>query len=178
MQVTNIHERTLLMNAGDAWYLIESLGAANDLLWPVGCWPRMRLDRPLTLGASGGHGPIGYTVVEYVPRVAVKFRFNRPAGYDGYHEFRILPRAGGVTLRHTLIMQTRGSASWSWLLVLRPLHDALLQDLMDRASSYSSGHPFESSWSLRVMFTRWLLGKLPGLRAPGRHASGAMKTSL
>lgn len=156
MNVLNVHERTLLTGADDAWRLITNLGSKHDLLWPDH-WPKMRFDRPLGLGAHGGHGPIGYYVEQYAHGERIRFRFTRPSGFEGYHEFLIEPRLGSVIFRHTLRVRTRGLATAYWLLVLRPLHDALVEDAMDRASSYSSGHNFASPWSLRVRFLKWLM---------------------
>lgn len=167
MNVINVHKRTLITSPEDAWRLIANLGSKHEILWPAG-WPVMRFDRPLGLGAVGGHGPIGYYVEEYKPPELIRFRFTAPRGFDGYHEFRIVPQIGSLVFRHTMRVRTRGMATFAWLLVLRPLHDALLEDLMDRASSYSSGHNFFSFWPLRVKFLRWFLGKLPRLYADVR----------
>lgn len=176
MNVVNVHERTLLTTPEDAWRLVANLGSPYELLWPER-WPKMRFDRALGLGACGGHGPIGYYVESYAPFDHIRLRFTRPRGFEGYHEFRILPQLGHVSFRHTVRVRTRGMATWYWLLVLRPLHDACLQDLMDRASSYSSGHPFHTPWPLRVRFLRWLARRLPftsGVR-PQTVTSGSLR---
>jgi len=172
MNVVNLHERRLLTSPEDAWRLIANLGGKHELLWPASRWPAMRFDRPLGLGATGGHGPIGYYVEQYSPPELIRFRFTQPKGFEGYHEFRVLPELGGVRFRHTVRARSRGLATWYWLLALRPLHDALLEDAMDRASSYSCGHEFRSRWSLRVRFLRWLLRRLDP-RAAG-HAVTAL----
>src|SRR5579872_4248143 len=101
MNVLNVHERTLLTSAEDAWRLIANLGSKHELLWPEH-WPRARFDRPLGLGAHGGHGPIGYYVEQYARGELIRFRFTAPKGFDGYHEFQIEPRLGSVIFRHTL----------------------------------------------------------------------------
>ena len=175
MNVFNVHERRLLTSPEDAWRLIANLGGKHDLLWPQH-WPRMRFDRPLGLGAIGGHGFIGYYVEQYSPPELIRFRFTSPRGYDGYHEFRIVQEIGSLKFRHTLRMRTHGMTTWLWILVLKPLHDALVEDLMDCASTYSSNHTFSSHWPLRVRFLRWLLGRLsppPAQRSP----SAPIKTS-
>lgn len=115
MQVVNIHALTLDADRAQAGPLLDALGSRDDLLWPVRQWPAMRLDGPLGIGARGGHGPIGYTVTEYVPGQRVRFDFDRPAGFDGYHEFLVEGDAGqGVRLVHELRMQTRGTAVVTW----------------------------------------------------------------
>jgi len=81
MRVLNIHERALDATAEKVGLLIDGLGSANDLLWPVDRWPAMRLDRPLGVGAVGGHGPIRYCVESYSPGRSVQFRFIEPRGF-------------------------------------------------------------------------------------------------
>ena len=61
MKIQNIHERVLDAPAGKVGALIDSLAAADDLLWPTDRWPPMQFDRALGVGASGGHGPIRCT---------------------------------------------------------------------------------------------------------------------
>lgn len=160
MNVMNVHKRTLVTSPEDAWRLIANLGSKHDILWPAR-WPAIRFDRPLGLGAVGSHGPIGYYVEQYTAPELIRFRVTHPTGFDGYHEFRIVPQIGSVMFQHTVRIQTRGLATWFWRLVIHPLHDAMVEDIMDRASSYSSGHNFHSFWPLRVKLLRWFLGKLP-----------------
>jgi len=116
----------------------------------------MRLDRPLSVGARGGHGPIRYHVEDYVPRQLVRFRFEAPAGFDGYHEYLILRIAEADTvLRHSLLMQTTGPARLSWPLLYQPLHDALIEDSLDKASrSLRVEAPEPHRWSWRVRCLR------------------------
>ena len=175
MNVVNVHERRLFTSPEDAWRLIANLGGKHELLWPRH-WPAMRFDRPLGLGAVGGHGPIGYYVEEYAPPQLIRFRFTAPKGVEGYHEFRILPEIGGVRFRHSMRIRTRGLFTWTWLLAIRPMHDALLQDLMDRASTYSSGHEFSSRWPLWVRFLRWISG--PGAALVGLSRVEVPKRAL
>ena len=122
----------------------------------------------------GGHGPIGYYVEEYSPLELIRFRFTAPKGIEGYHEFRLRPEIGCVVFQHTLRARSHGLATGYWLLGLRALHDACLEDLMDRASSYSSGHEFHSPHPLRVRALRWLLRRLDVGRA--RPATAPLST--
>ena len=50
MKVLNIHERELEANHERVGALIDSLSSEDDRLWPNHSWPRMKFDRPLTLG--------------------------------------------------------------------------------------------------------------------------------
>lgn len=164
MNVINVHQRRLLTSPEDAWRLIANLGSPHEILWPRR-WPAMRFDRPLGLGAAGGHAFIGYYVQEYSPPEFIRFRFTAPQGAEGYHEFRIIPEVGGVRFRHSMRIHTSGLFTWLWLVAIRPMHDALLEDLMDCASSYSSGHEFYTHWSPWVRFLRWISG--PGAALVG-----------
>ena len=164
MNVLNVHERRLLTSPEDAWRLIANLGSKHDLLWPPH-WPGIRFDRQLGLGAIGSHGLIGYYVEQYSPPELIRFRVTTPKAFVGYHEFRIVPHMDSVIFRHTVRIRTHGAATWLWLLVISPLHDAMVEDIMDRASTYSSNHPFSSRWTLRVRFLRWLLDRLAPLYA-------------
>jgi len=56
--------------------MLDSLGSARDAVWPGGRWPVLTLDRPLQVGAVGGHGPI-------------RFRFLSPEGFVGTHGFDV-----------------------------------------------------------------------------------------
>jgi hypothetical protein len=123
----------------------------------------MKLDRPLGVGARGGHGPIRYVVEAYVPAHCVRFRFTGPAGFDGWHGFEVDARDGAVcALRHVLEMRVTGRARLSWPLIYRPLHDALIEDAFDCAqSSLREARP-PTGWSPYVrLLRRVLAGKRP-----------------
>jgi hypothetical protein len=156
--VHNIHERQLAAPAAAAGALLDSLAGQNDRLWPRRQWPPMRFDRPLGVGATGGHGPIRYTVEEYVPGVRVRFRFLAPTGFHGYHEYEVLPDAGhGCWLRHSLVMTTGWPAWVSWPLFYRRLHDALIEDSLDTATrNLGLALPTPHRWSRRVRMLRSL----------------------
>jgi hypothetical protein len=100
--------------------LLDSLASPADSLWPKESWPAMRFDRPLGVGAAGGHGPIRYAVEEFVPGRRVVFRFTGPRGFKGGHRLEILPAGEDRTiLRHRMAMETEGPALLSWPLIFR-----------------------------------------------------------
>lgn len=150
MPVHNVHERLLPMGAAEVGGLIDTLsGGDSDLLWPHGDWPAMEFDRPLSTGAVGGHGPVRYTVAAYVPGTWVRFAFSGPRGFHGFHEYAVLPVDEKRTiLRHTLSMRVTGTARLTWPLAYRWLHDACLEDSLDRAAP----GPARSRWSPYVRF--------------------------
>jgi hypothetical protein len=135
----------------------------------------MRFDRPLGVGARGGHGPIRYFVEEREPGRCIRFRFTAPRGFLGTHGFdmeEVAPRA--VRLRHTLEMSVEGLAMLTWPLFFRPLHDALIEDALDRAEAQAPGTPAgRREWSLYVKLLRWGLAAVAGTRRAPRHRGGA-----
>ena len=155
MQVCNVHERLFPLPLAVVGALINSLASREDRLWPRDKWPPMRFDRPLAVGAAGGHGPIRYFVEEYRPGQSVLFRFSAPRGFNGTHSFEVEERQGATVLRHALEMRAAGRALLSWSLYIRPLHDACVEDCMDRAT-VSLGIALErpARWSIYVRLLR------------------------
>ncbi|MFI6105407.1 SRPBCC family protein [Streptomyces sp. NPDC051310] len=140
MGVHNVHERLLPAKESEVGALIDTLASEGDLLWPRAPWPPMIFDRPLAVGASGGHGPVRYTVEAYASSQWVRFSFDGPRGFHGFHEYAVIPVGEGRTaLRHTLSMNARGPARAGWPLLWRPLHDACLEDSLDRAERALTG---------------------------------------
>lgn len=155
MEILNIHERELEMDPVRIGALIDSLSSKEDRLWPRHVWPRMAFDRPLGVGATGGHGPIRYFVEEYTPGQSIRFRFTGPKGFDGFHGFEIVSDPEQrVTLRHTLKMSAHGRALLSWPLVFRPMHDALIEDSLAVAQASLGLAPTIQAWSLWVKILR------------------------
>ncbi|SDL30047.1 hypothetical protein [Streptomyces indicus] len=159
MSVYNVHERLLTAKASEVGALIDTLSSTEDKLWAHDEWPPMEFDRPLSVGAVGGHGPVRYTVVAYVPSTWVRFAFDGPRGFAGFHAYAALAVDEDHTLlRHTLAMHARGPARLTWPLLFRPLHDACLEDSLDRAESANSGVVARRArWSLYVRMLRRFL---------------------
>ena len=100
----------------------------------------MKFDRRLEPGADGGHGPIRYEVTEYEPGRRVRFRFKGPGGFQGFHEFKVESADGDhARLVHTLEAQMTGRGLLTWPLFFRPLHDALIEDALDKAERELTG---------------------------------------
>ncbi|MGB2957706.1 MAG: SRPBCC family protein [Bacteroidota bacterium] len=155
MKVDNVHERRLGASPAEVGALIDSLASHRDLLWPRDMWPRMEFDRPLAVGATGGHKPIRYSIETYQPGQSIRFRFLGPKGFDGFHGYEILPAGDGAILRHTLEMQTYGLALVTWPLMFGPMHDALLEDSLARAEASVGLTPTVRRWSPWVKLLRW-----------------------
>lgn len=136
MRILNVHDRTFAVGPDDLGPLIDDLASDRERLWPRGEWPALRLSNGLRVGSAGGHGPIRYFVEAFEPGRRVVFRFTRPEGWSGTHEFGVRPDGGGGTsLRHVLEMEAKGWSLILWAVVFRPLHDALIEDALARAAA-------------------------------------------
>lgn len=176
MAVINIHRRHLPAPASEVGALLDTLAGEDDALWPARHWPAMRFDRPLGAGAVGGHGPVRYTVEHYVPGRWVRFRFTGPRGFDGFHEFTVRPTPDGADLVHLLAMNARGPARLTWPLAFRWMHDACLEDCLDRAEHALTGSAAgPARWSGRARLLRKIVERTSGNGA--RPASSARKAA-
>ncbi len=166
MKILNLHERAFKTNPESAGALIDGLAGKEDRLWPGANWPPMRFDSPLQPGASGGHGPIRYHVSEYVPGRRVEFRFDRKgmaAGLDGRHYFEIINRRDHLLLRHVVDAGCDFITWMKWHVMIGPMHDALLEDALDRAQTVLDKAPARSAcWSPWVRLLRRLARKRSG----------------
>jgi hypothetical protein len=156
MNVRNVHERVLPASTATVGELVNSLSSPDDGLWPRGRWPRMELDAPLGVGARGGHAFVRYHVAEYEPGRRVVFEFDPRSRVDGHHRFEVDPvDTEHTVLRHVCEARTKGTVTWAWLLVIRPLHDALVEDALDRAEYSVTGDVARpASWSPWVRLLR------------------------
>ena len=126
----------------------------------------MRFDRPLAVGAIGGHGPVRYSVEEYHPSQSIVFRFSAPRGFNGTHRFEVEERQGKTVLRHVIEMHTTGMALLSWPLAIRSLHNAAIEDCFDKAAiSLKADLPHPARWPFYVRLLRALMRMM----TPSRH---------
>jgi hypothetical protein len=172
MHVRNVHQRLLPGPPERVGALIDSLATPDDRLWPIDHWPPIRFDRPLAPGAEGGHGPIRYQVESYDPGRRIAFRFTRMPGLHGGHHLVAEPDdTGSVLLRHVAEGRLTGRMLLVWPLVIRPLHNALIEDLLDRAELAVTGTlPRPARWSPWVRLLRARLRR-PGLTARASAAA-------
>jgi len=171
MNVINTHRRLLHASPERVGKLIDALSSPNDGLWPHG-WPRMKLDRPLGVGAKGGHGPIRYFVEAYEPGQSIRFRFTGPKGFDGWHGYDVLEATPAhCILEHRLEMQTRGPAVLMWPLLYRPLHDALLEDSLAAGETALGLERHTVPWSPYIRLLRRLVAPGGARQEGSRHAS-------
>ncbi len=143
--IVNLHERALPgTTPSAAGALIDTLADGRDAaaLWPATRWPVLRLDPGLVVGARGGHGPIRYEVSDYEPGRRACFRFDRRI-FDGHHWFEVTTVEGETVLRHVLVGRPRGRMRLLWPLAIRWLHDALVEDGLDRAAATLAGREWQ-----------------------------------
>ncbi|SEP51607.1 SRPBCC family protein [Amycolatopsis saalfeldensis] len=149
--IRNAHSRRFPAPVAEAEALLDTLGTPDDRLWPGEDWPPIAFDRPLAPGLAAGHGPVRY-VVESFDRHSIRFRFTQPRGIRGHHEFRVSETGDGCEVSHVLTGRSRGL---SWRLFWRPLHDAVLEQLLDRAELALTGHVRAPvRWSAYVRLVR------------------------
>ncbi len=135
MWLTSVHTRTLAADVDRVGKLVDNLASEHDVLWPIDKWPTLPLkfDRPLGVGANGGHGRIHYRVSAFEPRRRLQFTFSPGSGLDGTHEFRVRGAGGdSCVLEHVLnarlapkVVPVAG--------ILRGNHSAVLEPLLARA---------------------------------------------
>jgi hypothetical protein len=153
--VHNVHERTLPVPAKALGGLLDRIGGPDDPLWPTPAWVPMVLDGPLADLPKGGHGAIRYRVTAYDPGRLVEFTFPSTSGVAGTHTFSVEALGPDRSvLRHVLDARPRGSMRLLWPLVVRFAHDAVLEDLLDRAEAtlgVGPAHPARWSPWVRVI---------------------------
>ncbi|MFD9908682.1 DUF2867 domain-containing protein [Streptomyces sp. NPDC059063] len=136
--VRNVHERVIPVPADVVGALIDRLSAPDDPLFPTPAWPAMTLDRPLGVGATGGHGPVRYRVAAYEPGRRVRFDFTDPGG--GFHELTVEPLGERrCRVRHVLVTEPKGRERLLWPTVIRPVHDTMVEELFDNVERAATG---------------------------------------
>lgn len=141
----NAHQR--LVAAPIEWVgpLLDQLGGPNDMVWPSPAWQPMVLDRPMAVGAAGGHGSIRYHVTAYEPGRKVEVEFSPGQGLDGW----LTLTAEQSGLKHTLVRvvaeaQFSGAMVLAWPLAVRWAHDAVVEELLDNVERMVGSEPKRS----------------------------------
>jgi hypothetical protein len=152
--IDNVHERILNAPAAEVGKLLDRLGAPGDPLWPSPTWIPMRFDRPLAVGADGGHGPVRYHVTAYEPGHRVEFTFHPRIGLTGTHTAEIVAHGPDTcVLRHRLTATPTGSMRLLWPALVGACHDTVVEHLLDNAEHAVTGtvaHPVRYPWRARL----------------------------
>lgn len=152
-KLSNIHVREIAAPAAVVGEILDTLGSSDDRLWATDIWVAepVRFDRPLGVGADGGHGSIRYAVVDYEPGRRIVFEFAPNSGLSGTHGFEVEalePQRSRLT--HFLEAETSG-----WMRPIVPMligwHDAMVETALDRAELESTG-----SLKRPTRIPRWL----------------------
>lgn len=158
MKVLNVHDRVINAPKSTLTNLLSTLSRDDDKVWPHEKWPRLRLDKGLQVGSKGGHGPIRYTVTHCDVTSRVQFTFSRPIGFDGFHMFELEEiDADRTHIRHTIDMNTSAAATVLWLTGIRWLHDALIEDGLDKIENLVNQSSIKTRWSPWVKILRSIL---------------------
>jgi hypothetical protein len=132
--VRNVHERIVPAPIERVGPLLDRIGGPDDVLWPTPGWQPMVLDRPVAVGAAGGHSSIRYRVTGYEPGRMVEFEFTPGHGIEGRHVISAEPAGPDRTLlRYVSEGRFTGAMRLAWPLAVRWAHDALLEELLDNA---------------------------------------------
>jgi len=159
-RVRNAHERRWPVPSEAVAALLDTLGAGErDLVWPSRHWAPLRLDRPLAVGARGGHGAVRYRVAEYEPgggRVVFAFEPEGAlSGFNGWHMFEAAPDRDGSVLRHLVVARADLRTALRWCLLVKPIHDAAIEDALDEVERHLMGTIRQpAQWSSYVCWLR------------------------
>lgn len=138
--IVNVHQRHVGADADRVGELLETWGSPGDRLWRTELAEPTAFDRGLAVGSSGGHGPVRYRVVEHVPGRSVRAKFEPGIGLRGHHGFEVVPKGDGeCILRHEAVATAHGSARLTWPLLIRPIHDAVVEDVFDHVERTLTG---------------------------------------
>lgn len=153
VKISSVHERTIAAPASKIGALLDTLASNDDRFWPHENWSAVKFDKPLQVGATGGHGTGPYTITSYTPGKYIRFEFG--GGRSGYHEFEVQPvNETSTVLRHTLKAQLPFFAIHRWYFHIRLLHDGLLEDLLDKVEGQVSRVAQPQVWSAQLVKQR------------------------
>ncbi|WP_034058166.1 hypothetical protein [Lacinutrix jangbogonensis] len=156
MKVTNNHKRKLLQPKAQVVKLFKTLATKEYKIWPIENWPAIRFNEKLKIGAKGGHGSVRYTIIDFKDNEEIKFQFSKPHGFIGTHEFCINAIDNNTAeITHEINMNTSTvKATFLWLVVIRWLHDALIEDAFDKVENSYSEEKKKTKYSLWVQLLR------------------------
>ena len=140
--------------------LLKTLSTENDRIWPKENWPAMKFKDGIQVGAKGGHGPIRYSVEKYNLDEIIQFKFSKPNGFNGVHKFEIKELDKEKTeIKHTIDMNTTRKGTLIWTFAIRSLHNALIEDELDKLENNFSDNQKSTKWNMWVRFLRKQIAK-------------------
>ncbi|MEU9502325.1 DUF2867 domain-containing protein [Streptomyces sp. NPDC048196] len=174
--VRDVHSRTVQAPAETVGDLLDRLGSDHDPLFPAPAWPPMRFDRPLGVGADGGHGFVRYRVGAYEPGRRIRFDFTD--GSRGRHEVTVHPDGPDrCRVQHLLEAQLPPVRRLLWTLAIRAMHRTVVQELFDNIERAAAGRrippPRRSPWIRLLNRLAWDRARAVELPAAARLARRA-----
>jgi hypothetical protein len=179
MKIRNVHLRELPVPSEEVGALIDGLGGPADRLWPAERWPTtpLELDGPLASGTESRQGLFELTLMrqrveEYEPGRRVVFRFAPGLGLAGTHRLEV-ERLGPDRARlvHTLDCRVALRMLPVYPILIRQ-HDALVEDLLDRAElAVTGGVAAPARWPASVRIANAIevwVARRRGLLRPAR----------
>jgi hypothetical protein len=165
MKVHKVHARQLEAPHERVGPLLDGLGSEEDRLWPSDRWPTtpFELEGPLAVGVRGRQGQIRQAVEEYEPGRRLVLRFAPGLGLVGTHRLEVEPLGDDRTrLVHTLACRVEPKLLPVYPILIRQ-HDALVEDVLDRAELVTTGQVMRPSrWPASVRVANaielWLVG--------------------
>ena len=155
MRVINIHKRKISQTKQKVSEIFITLATKDEKIWPYENWPAIKFKNGLKVGEKGGHGIVRYTIVSFTEGEQIKFRFTKPDGFFGTHEFQIKSISDNETeIKHEIRLNTSFKASLLWVFVIRWLHDALIEDAFDKVENQFSTKKKITAYSFWVKFLR------------------------
>ncbi|MCX2182999.1 DUF2867 domain-containing protein [Streptomyces sp. SKN60] len=138
--VRNVHQRVVEAPAETVGALLDRLSAPDDPLFPTPVWPAMVLDRPLGVGADGGHGRVRYRVGAHQPGRSVRFDTTGDGLGSGYHRFDVEPLGPGRCRISHVLEVTMGARAFAFFkLAIEPVHDTMVEEAFDNAERAALG---------------------------------------
>ena len=118
----------------------------------------MWLDGPPAVGTAGGHGALRYRVTDYEPGRRIVFTLDPGQGLSGWHGFEVVPRGPGP--RRAAPRRRRsgpcGGMRLLWPCVVRPVHDGIVEQILDRAEiALGTGPERPTRLSVIARLARW-----------------------
>jgi hypothetical protein len=135
--------------------IFETLATTKDLVWPYENWPAIKFKEGLKIGNKGGHGRIRFTIVGFEVGKFIKFKFNKPDGFNGIHTLRIKSIESNKTeISHEIQMQTSFKATFLWIFIIKWLHDALIEEAFDKVENQFSAEKKVTKYNAWVNYLR------------------------
>lgn len=157
MKILNIHKREINQPKDEVAKLFRTLATETDLMLATEKWSPMKLDKGLQVGSKGGHGPMKYFVTDFQQDNSITFQFDL-TGFNGFHKFHLTELETNKTeLSHIIDMTTTGTATLKWAMAIRWLHDAYIEDALDKVENHFTVDKKSSEWSWWVMALRKIM---------------------